>query len=71
MTSILVSAPIVPGVAFAVAFPIIFLAFACVFITVSLTIAEKKPLPTHFRNECQCFSNGDSPHVPPIAKCLL
>ena len=44
MTSILVSAPIVPGVAFAVAFPIIFLAFACVFITVSLTIAEKKNL---------------------------
>jgi hypothetical protein len=41
MSSTVVSAPIVPGVAFAVAFPNISLAFACVFITTSLTIAEK------------------------------
>ena len=71
MTSIVVSAPIVPGVAFAVAFPIIFLAFTCVFITVTLTIAEKEPLSTHFRNECECFPNGDFPHEFPIVKCFL
>ncbi len=45
MTSIVVSAPIVPGVAFAVAFPIIFLAFACVLSQLPLQLQKKKPCP--------------------------